>query len=141
MTTPVIVNEFSADNPPSVEALNANFKALVATINALALDTLLQFGTTATSDPKYMTVSGGSFAGAISAPAIQIGPAAGAKKDVLHVDSVATEATKGPVKLAAASADSAGAPGAAYSQAEVQAILTELRDLKAKLRTAGVLSA
>lgn len=41
---------------------------------------------------------------------------------------------------AAASADSAPAQSAAYVQADVQAILTELRDLKAKLRTAGILT-
>jgi hypothetical protein len=40
---------------------------------------------------------------------------------------------------ATASADSAGSPSATYDQTEVQAILTELRDLKTKLRTANVL--
>lgn len=39
----------------------------------------------------------------------------------------------------AASADAASAVGATYSQSEVQAILDELRDLKAKMRTAGLL--
>lgn len=43
-------------------------------------------------------------------------------------------------KKAAASADAATAVGTAYSQTEVQAILNELRDLKAKMRTAGLLS-
>lgn len=38
------------------------------------------------------------------------------------------------------SADTAPAQGAGYVQADVQAILTELRDLKAKLRAAGILS-
>lgn len=41
---------------------------------------------------------------------------------------------------AAASADSAPAQSAAYVQADVQAILTELRDLKTKMRTAGILT-
>ncbi len=40
----------------------------------------------------------------------------------------------------AASADVASAVGATYVQAEVQAILTELRDLKTKMRTAGLLA-
>lgn len=40
----------------------------------------------------------------------------------------------------AASADAAAAVGAAYVQAEVQAILDELRDLKTKLRTANLLT-
>jgi hypothetical protein len=41
---------------------------------------------------------------------------------------------------AAASADTAPAQTAAYVQADVQAILAELRDLKSKLRASGVLS-
>lgn len=40
----------------------------------------------------------------------------------------------------AASADAAAPVGAAYVQAEVQAILDELRDLKAKMRTALALA-
>lgn len=40
----------------------------------------------------------------------------------------------------AASADTASAVGATYVQTEVQAILTELRDLKTKMRTAGLLA-
>lgn len=52
----------------------------------------------------------------------------------------ATTATAGIVKKAAASANTATAPGVAYVQAEAQAVLTELRDLKTKLQTAGVLS-
>ena len=41
---------------------------------------------------------------------------------------------------AAVSADAAPAQTAAYVQADVQAILDELRDLKTKLRTAGILT-
>lgn len=41
---------------------------------------------------------------------------------------------------AAASSDAAAAVGAAYVQAEVQAILDEMRDLKTKLRSAGILA-
>jgi len=37
------------------------------------------------------------------------------------------------------SADSAAAPGVTYVQSEVQGILTELRDLKSKMRAAGIL--
>lgn len=44
------------------------------------------------------------------------------------------------LSAAAASADAAGAPGAAYVQAESAAILAELRDLKSKLRSAGILA-
>lgn len=59
------------------------------------------------------------------------------------IDVVASNASttvKGVVNQSAASADTAVAPSATYTQAEVQAILTELRDLKSKLRTAGILA-
>lgn len=52
----------------------------------------------------------------------------------------ATTTVKGLVNQSEASADTATAPSATYDQAEVQAILTELRDLKTKLRTAGILA-
>jgi hypothetical protein len=52
---------------------------------------------------------------------------------------VATTAVPGKVLMTTASSDAAGAVGATYSQAEVQAILNELRDLKTKMRTAGLL--
>lgn len=52
----------------------------------------------------------------------------------------ASTTVKGIVNMAAASSNSATDVGASYSQTEVQAILTELRDLKTKLRTAGVLA-
>lgn len=54
--------------------------------------------------------------------------------------AAATTLARGTVRQSAASADAAAAVGAAYTQAEVQAILDELRDLKAKLRTAGLLA-
>lgn len=53
---------------------------------------------------------------------------------------VASTTVKGLVNQSTASADTATAPSAEYTQAEVQAILTELRDLKTKLRTAGILA-
>lgn len=59
----------------------------------------------------------------------------------LELNPNATTSVKGLVNQAAGSADTATAPSATYSQAEAQAILTELRDLKTKLRTAGVLAA
>lgn len=141
MSTPVILQRFDDETPFDLTKLNGNFAAIVAAVNSLALDTLLQFGATPGAEPGYMPVTGGNFLGGIAAPSMQVGPASGTKYDVVTTNTPATQAVRGAVKQAAASADSAGAVGAAYSQAEVQAILTELRDLKAKLRTAGVLSA
>jgi len=52
----------------------------------------------------------------------------------------ASDVTRGLVNQSAVTPDSAALPGASYTQSEVQGILTELRDLKTKLRTAGVLA-
>lgn len=56
------------------------------------------------------------------------------------IPPTATTSDKGVVNQSAASADSASAISAAFDQAEVQAILDELRDLKTKMRTAGLLA-
>lgn len=52
----------------------------------------------------------------------------------------ASATSKGVVSQAAVSSDSASNPSATYTQMEVQSILSELRDLKVKLRTAGILA-
>jgi len=52
----------------------------------------------------------------------------------------ASDLAKGLVNQSAVAPDSAMLPGTSYTQSEVQGILTELRDLKTKLRTAGVLA-
>ncbi|KKO91740.1 hypothetical protein AAW12_08745 [Sphingobacterium sp. Ag1] len=58
--------------------------------------------------------------------------------DIIPV--TATPALKGIVNQSLASTDSAPSPSATYTQSEVQSILNELRDLKTKLRTAGILA-
>lgn len=60
--------------------------------------------------------------------------------DIINGYKSATVTVKGLVNQSAISADTASAPSATYTQSEVQAILTELRDLKTKLRTAGILA-
>ncbi|WP_159732390.1 hypothetical protein [Sphingobacterium sp. 18053] len=52
----------------------------------------------------------------------------------------ATDLIKGVVNQTAVTPNSALPPGATYGQSEVQGILSELRDLKAKLRAAGILA-
>lgn len=60
----------------------------------------------------------------------------------VYVDrkTAATNSSLGLVKQAAVSEDSASAPSATYTQSEIQALLKELRDLKAQLRSAGILA-
>ena len=52
----------------------------------------------------------------------------------------ATLLRHGTVNQCQSSADSATAPSPTYTQSEAQAMLTELRDLKSKLRSAGILA-
>ncbi|MDQ1150331.1 hypothetical protein QE382_002315 [Sphingobacterium zeae] len=52
----------------------------------------------------------------------------------------ATTVTKGIVNQSAPSSDKATSPSPTYTQSEVKEILTELRDLKTKLRAAGILA-
>src|SRR5690606_15048000 len=52
----------------------------------------------------------------------------------------ATTSVKGIVNQSAASADTAAAVGVAYDQYELQAIITKLRVLNVKMRTAGLLA-
>lgn len=75
-----------------------------------------------------------------------LGAAANATFNTLNVTDKPTTRTNlglgglATQNAAAASADAAPAQTAAYVQADVQAILDELRDLKTKLRTAGILT-
>ncbi|MEI2272551.1 hypothetical protein OHD16_10410 [Sphingobacterium sp. ML3W] len=64
----------------------------------------------------------------------------GAWKQYLTSVPNASSTIKGLINQAVASANTATEPSALYSQAEMQAILTELRDLKDKMRTAGMLA-
>lgn len=57
-----------------------------------------------------------------------------------NIGSISGGVSDQKVDTVTASADSASAPGATYDQTEVQAILTELRDLKTKMRAAGLLA-
>ncbi|WP_434431605.1 hypothetical protein [Sphingobacterium siyangense] len=52
----------------------------------------------------------------------------------------ATVLRHGTVNQCQASADTATTPSATYSPAEAQALYTEFRDLKTKLRAAGILA-
>lgn len=59
---------------------------------------------------------------------------------VITSNVLATTSSAGAVKQALASADSAPNPSETYVQLEIQALLDELRDMKNKLRSAGIIS-
>lgn len=59
---------------------------------------------------------------------------------IITSNVLATTSAAGAVKQALATVDSAPNPSEAYVQSEVKAIVDELRDLKTKLRSAGIIS-
>lgn len=136
--TATVIFQFGDGEPFTLDKLNANFANMAGAVNALAADQMLQVGAVAGGAGTWVPVTGGQFYGQIGVPSLVIGPVDGTQYAAVTTNDLATTTTAGLVKKAAASADTAAAVGASYSQAEVQAILTELRDLKAKLRTAGV---
>lgn len=139
--TATVIFQFGDAEPFTLVKLNANFANLAAGLNALSGDPLFQVGTVPGGDGGYMPVTGGQFLGQIGAPSLVVGPVGGTQHPVVTTGTLATVSDVGVVKQALAAADTAAAVGATYSQTEVQALLDELRDLKAKLRTAGVLAA
>lgn len=62
------------------------------------------------------------------------------ESDISNYTIDQTIVARNAIMVAAASANTASAVGATYSQAEVQAVLDELRDLKTKMRAAGLLA-
>ncbi len=138
--TATVIFQFGDTEPFTLVKLNANFANMAAAVNALAADQMLQVGGAPGGPGTWVPVTGGQFYGQIGAPSVLIGPVGGTQYSALTTGDLATTAAVGVVKKAAASADAAGAAGATYVQAQAQAVLDELRDLKAKLRTAGVLT-
>lgn len=117
---PVILNRFDEDNPLTLEAVNANFQALVAVVNSLAGENAVQLGVLLDDSPQYMPKAGGTFLGQVVAPSILIGTA-----PVVTTATAATAAVRGAVKQASALAAMATAIGNPPTQSQV----TELRDL------------
>ncbi len=145
MTTPVIVQKFGTEDAEfSLQALNQNFAALVAAINALAADTVLQLGVTPGNLNGYLPITGGTVLGQITAPSVLVGPVGGAQYPVLTTNDAATTGARGPVKQAAANVDATASSVAvaaanaatqtgAYVQTDVQSIATLANEIKTDL--------
>lgn len=142
MTTPVIVQKFGPEDASfSLDALNQNFAAMVAAINALAAETVLQLGVTPGNLSGYLPITGGTLAGQLTAPSMLVGPVGGTQYPVVTTNDAATAGVRGVVKQAAANVDAsasavavasanAAAQTGAYVQADVQTIATLANELK-----------
>lgn len=139
MTTPVLLYEFSATEPFTLDKLNVNFQGLASVVNALAAEQVAQFGS-ASPSAQYLGIGGGTLLGQLAAPSILVGPDGGTKYAVVTTNNAATPATRGAVLQAAAVADLSLTAGASYSQAQLQAVINKVDALLAALRTAGVLA-
>ncbi len=157
MTTPVIVQRFGPEDASfSLDALNQNFAAVAAAVNALAADTLLQLGVTPGNLNGYLPITGGSLAGQVTAPSVLVGPVGGTQYPVVTTNDAATTGGRGAVKQAVANVDVAGAVPAGgtgtaaggwdtaanrdIAIATIIELKTRINALQAALRTAGVLA-
>ena len=137
--TATVIFQFSDGEPFTLDKLNANFANIAGAVNSLAATQMLQIGAVPGS-AAWVPATGGQFYGQVGVPSLVIGPPGGMTYLAVSRGDFATTTDVGVVKKAAASADSAASAASSYSQAQVQGILDELRDLKVKLRAAGLLA-
>ena len=126
-----ILYKFGDSEPMTLDKMNSNFASVIGALNSLAGSQLLQLGPAAGGDGTVVPVSGGAFLGQVSFPSVMIGPTGGTMYLAVTMGDIATPTDLGVAKQCAVSADTAGAVASE--------ILTELRDLKTKMRTAGLL--
>lgn len=135
------INRFNENNPLTREKINENFQALMALINTLAGEVVVQFNNAPGNDgSQFVPKTGGAFFGQITAPSLLVGPNEGTKHPVLTTDSAATEAVRGAVRMAAEVADLTQSISNPPTQSEVQAIQAKVNALLAALRTAGMVA-
>lgn len=142
MAGPVIIQKFDENNPPTIAALNTALQAIVAAVNALGAEPLLQFGASPGAQSAYLPVAGGTLYGQIVVPSILIGPTnpPGPQYAAVHKNDKATAADYGLVKQGVAAANLTQAITNPPTQAEVQAIQTKVNDLLTSLRNATVIA-
>lgn len=137
----VTINRFDENNPLTREKINENFQALIALVNTLAGEEIVQFTNAAGNDgSQYVPKTGGAFFGQITAPSILIGPTSGTKYNAVTTNDMAATGQAGVVKQAAALADLTQSITSPPTQAEVQAIQGKVNALLAAMRTAGMLA-
>ncbi len=131
----VILQRFDDTNPLNTDAVNANFQALVAVVNALAGSNALQLGVVVDDSPQYMPKTGGTFMGQIDAPSILLDGV-----PVIKQDDYATTLLRGLVMKAAAVADISTSISNPPTQAEVTALKNKVNELLASMRVAAQLA-
>lgn len=127
----VVLNRFDEDNPLDYDKLNANMQAIVAAINALAGDDVLQLGVVVDDSPQYMPKAGGTFLGQVAAPSMLVD-----SSPVVTQATVATAGARGSVKQAAAVAALTQSISASPTQGQVQNIQTALNAVITAMKAA-----
>lgn len=127
----VVLNRFDEDNPLDYDKLNANMQAIVAAINLLAGDDVLQLGVVVDDSPQYMPKAGGTFLGQVAAPSMLVD-----SSPVVTQATVATAGARGSVKQAAAVAALTQSISASPTQGQVQNIQTALNAVITAMKAA-----
>ena len=137
----VIVQRFDEGNPFTADKLNTVLGQLVAAINTLAGEGVLIFGTAPGNDGTgYVPETGGTYYGQIAAPSVLLGLPSGTQHLAISAGDLASTATAGVVKKAAAVADLGLTISSPPTQGEVDAIMDKVNALLAALRAAGSLA-
>jgi len=103
MSAPLELQAFSEDNPATVDKVNHYFSSIIAAVNALAGEPILQWTTAAPSSGVYMPVGGGDFTGPITVggnPVVTMGPGGLVELEALTVDGADVVTTAGGQSIA-----------------------------------------
>jgi hypothetical protein len=129
------------DTPFSAASFNTIIGQLLSAINALAGEGVLVFGTAPGNDGTgYVPETGGTYYGQIAAPSVLLGLPSGTQHLAISAGDLASTATAGVVKKAAAVADLGLTISSPPTQGEVDAIMDKVNALLAALRAAGSLA-
>lgn len=135
------INRFDEDTPFTLARLNDNFQRLVAAVNTLAGEQIVQLGTVGGDDGSgALPITGGTLLGQLAAPSVVVGPAGGTQYPVVTTNDAPTASVRGAVLRAAAIASVSTSISNPPTQAEVTALKTAINDILAAARTAGWLA-
>ena len=135
----ITLQQFNPNYPFTVDGLNSTLDALAGSINGLAGYPVIQFTPMGgNSSSIYIAQSGGDFTGAITAPAMQIGPS-GSRYPVVTTNSLASLTVGGVVLKAAVTATISQTISGTFVKAEMDVIQSKVNELITKLKASGAL--
>ena len=135
----IILQQFNANNPFTVDSLNSSLDALAGSINGLAGYPVIQFTPMGGNlSSNFIAQSGGDFTGTITAPAMLVGPS-GSRYPVVTTNSSASLTVRGVVLKAVATATITQTISGSYVQSEMNVIQSKVNELINNLKASGAL--